>query len=54
MWLGRSIFLYGIWKLHNRAYERSGLRSRFRATSVAFLVSIVVGICDFLYVRFGL
>jgi hypothetical protein len=46
--------LYGIWKLHERAYERSGLRSTFAAVSVAFLVSIIVGVCDFLYVRYGL
>jgi hypothetical protein len=45
---------YGIWKLHKRAYERSGLRSTFVAASVAFLVSIMVGVCDFLYVRYGL
>jgi hypothetical protein len=44
---------YGIWKLHKRAYERSGLRSSFVAVSVALLVSIVVGLGDFLYVRYG-
>ena len=45
---------YGIWKLHKRANERSGLRSTFVAASAALLVSIIVGVCDFLYVRYGL
>jgi hypothetical protein len=43
--------LYGVWKLHKRAFERSGLRSAFVAASVAFLVSVIVGVCDFLYTR---
>jgi len=43
--------LYGIWKLHKRAYERSDLRVTLVAVSVAFLVSIIVGVCGFLYVR---
>ena len=45
--------VYGIWKLHKRAYERSGLRSTFVAASVALLMAIIVGVCDFLYVRHG-
>jgi hypothetical protein len=43
--------LYGIWNLHKRAYERSDLRVTLVAVSVAFLVSIIVGVCNFLYVR---
>jgi hypothetical protein len=43
--------LYGIWRLHKRAYERSGLRLSFLAVFVALLVSIIVGLSDFLYVR---
>ena len=46
--------LYGIWKSHKGAYERSRLRSTFLAASVAFLLSIIAGVCDFLYVRYGL
>jgi hypothetical protein len=33
--------LYGIWRLHKRAYERSGLRLSFLAVFVALLVSII-------------
>lgn len=44
---------HGIWNLHKRAYERSALRSSFVAASVAFLVCTIVGICDFLFVRYG-
>jgi hypothetical protein len=46
--------LYGIWKLHKRSYERSVIRRTFVAASVALLVSIIVGVCDFLFVRYGL
>jgi hypothetical protein len=46
--------LHGIWKLDKRAYERSGLRSTFVAASAALLVSIVVGVCEILYVHHGL
>jgi hypothetical protein len=42
---------YGIWALHKRAYERSGLRSLFLAVSLALLASLTVGFCHFLYVR---
>jgi len=45
---------YGIWKLHKRAYERSLLRYSFVAVSVALLISIIVAVGDFLYVRYGL
>lgn len=45
---------YGIWNLHKRAYERSGLRFSFLVVSIALLVSLIVGVCDFLYVRYGL
>jgi len=44
---------YGIWKQHRRAYERSGVRFSFVVVSAALVTSIFVGICDFLYVRFG-
>jgi hypothetical protein len=43
---------YGIWNLHKRTYERSALRSSFVAASVAFLVCAIVGVCDFLFVRY--
>jgi hypothetical protein len=38
--------------LHKRTYERSALRSSFVAASVAFLVCAIVGVCDFLFVRY--
>jgi hypothetical protein len=44
---------YGIWKLHKHAYERSGVRFAFLTVSVALLVSIVVGIWDFVHIRYG-
>jgi hypothetical protein len=40
--------------LHKRAYERSLLRSSFLAVSVAFLVSVMLAACSFLYLRYGL
>jgi len=43
----------GIWKLHKHPYERSLLRSSFVAVSVALLISIIVVVVDFLYVRRG-
>jgi len=45
---------YGIWNLHKRAYERSGLRFSFLALCLALLVSVTVAVCDFLYLRYGL
>ena len=45
---------YGIWNLHKRAYERSLLRSSFLAVSVAFLISVMLAVCGFLYLRYGL
>lgn len=39
---------------NKRAYERNALRTSFVAVSVALLVSIIVGVCDFLFVRCGL
>jgi|SRR5215831_1271180 len=44
---------YGIWMLHKRAYQRSGLRLSFLAALFALLVSVTVGFCHFLYVRHG-
>jgi hypothetical protein len=44
---------YGIWTLHKRAYERSGLRSSFVGISILLLASLVVGLCNLLYVRHG-
>ncbi len=44
---------YGIWNLHKRAHDRSALRSSYVAASVAFLVCAIVGVCDFLFVRYG-
>jgi hypothetical protein len=44
----------GIWNLHKRAYERSLLRSSFLAVSVACLVSVMLAVCGFLYLRYGL
>lgn len=41
--------LYGIWKLHKRAYKQSGIRSSFVAVFVTLIVSLIVGVCDFLY-----
>lgn len=43
----------GTWKLHKRAYARSGVRSSFVTVCVALLVSVIVGIGDLLYVRYG-
>ena len=45
---------YGIWKMHKRVYERSGLRSSFVAASVALLISVIVALGDFLHVRYGI
>jgi hypothetical protein len=44
----------GIWKLHKHTYKRSLLRYSFVAVSVALLISIIVAVGDFLYVRYGL
>ena len=44
---------FGIWTLHKRAYERSGLRLSFLAALLALLVSVILGFCHFLYVRHG-
>lgn len=44
---------YGIWTLHKRAYERSGLRLSFLAILLALLASLVVGFGHLLYVRHG-
>jgi len=45
--------LPGIWKLHQRAYERSNLRSSYLAVFITLLVTIILGVCDLLYVRYG-
>ena len=42
---------YGIWTLHNRAYERSVLRSWFVGVSILMLASLVVGLCNLLYMH---
>jgi hypothetical protein len=45
---------HGIWTLHKRVYEQSLLRSSFTAVCVALLVSRLVAVGNFLYVRYGL
>jgi hypothetical protein len=44
---------YGIWTLHKRAYERSGLRLSFLAILLALLACLIVGVCHFFFVRHG-
>ncbi len=44
----------GIWILHKRTCGRSALRFSFLAVSFALSISLIVGLCDLLYVRHGL
>ena len=44
---------YGIWKAHKRAYARRGVRSSFVTVCVALLVSIILGVWNLLYLRYG-
>jgi hypothetical protein len=41
----------GIWKLHRRAYQRSGLRFLSLAVSVALLLFVGAAVYGFFYVR---
>jgi hypothetical protein len=42
---------YGVWNLHRRLYERSGVRLWFWAVLVAFFVCLALAACGYVYLR---